>query len=188
MRRSCIAICLATMMGAVVTSWSGTFAQDAVDPRPQEYSVKLAFLFNFGRFVSWPAEAFSQVDAPFVLGILGPDPFGGGLERIAAARKLQGRNIVVRHFAVASEYQPCQMLFVTAVVAAADRDEVLRKTATAAVLIVGEADGFAARGAGINLYREQENVRFELNLDALRGHKLQADAKLLSLARMVKSN
>jgi hypothetical protein len=165
-----------------------SFAQDAAESQRQEYNLKLAFLFNFGRYVSWPAEAFAASDAPFVVGVLGPDPFAGALERVAASHKIQGRTIAVRHFAAAGDYQPCQLLFITVAAGPAERDAVLNKTATAAVLVVGEADGFAVAGGGVNFYRDQENVRFELNLDALRAHKLQTDAKLIKLARIVKGN
>lgn len=163
-------------------------AQDVAEARREEYNLKLAFLVNFGRYVSWPAESFAKTDAPLVVGVLGPDPFGGALDRIAAARKIQGRAIVVRHFAAANDYQPCQMLFVTKAAGPGERDAALKKTAGAPVLVVGEADGFATAGGGINLYRDQDKIRFELNLEALRAHKLQADAKLLSLAKIVKGN
>jgi hypothetical protein len=184
------ALCLAAIFAATwdTSRFSASYAQDAVDSRREENNLKLAFLFNFGRYVSWPAEAFSQDDSPFVIGVLGPDPFDGALERVAASRKIQGRTILVRHFAAATDYRPCQMLFMTRTVTAAERDSVLRKTAAAAILVVGEAEGFAVAGGGINLYRDQENVRFEINLEAIRAHGLQADAKLLSLARIVKGN
>jgi hypothetical protein len=178
---------LATAMWFALAT-SGSFAQTPEENTRQEYNVKLAFLFNFGRYVSWPGEAFAQSDSPFVIGVLGPDPFGGAMDRAAASRKLQGRAIEVRHFSAAGDYRPCQMLFITRAVTAAERDAILRTVGIGAVLVVGEADGFAANGGSINLYRDQENVRFELNVETLRTHKLQADAKLLSLARIVKGN
>src|SRR4051812_38643992 len=46
-----------------------------------EYDVKAAYLFKFTKFVEWPASAYASNDAPFVIGIVGRDPFGG-LDRI----------------------------------------------------------------------------------------------------------
>ena len=41
-----------------------------------EYSVKLAFLYNFTKFVEWPAEAFPDRGAPLNICLVGQDPFG----------------------------------------------------------------------------------------------------------------
>src|SRR4028119_890287 len=46
------------------------------DPAPSEYQVKAAFLYNFGRFVSWPSGSFAQSNSPFIIGVVGQDPFG----------------------------------------------------------------------------------------------------------------
>src|SRR5882757_899350 len=43
---------------------------------PTENQVQAVFLYNFSRFVEWPAQAFAQPNDPFVIGILGSDPFG----------------------------------------------------------------------------------------------------------------
>ena len=182
---------MALLLAAAVAGGAlprATRAQEAGDDQRREYNLKLAFLVNFGRYVTWPAESFPQDDAPLVIGVLGLDPFDGGLDRVIANRKIQGRAVAVRHFAAMADYQPCHMLFVPRAVPAADQAEAVRKAGTGNVLVVGEAEGFAAGGGGINLYRDRDAVRFELNVDAFRQHHLQADAKLLSLARIVKGN
>ncbi len=43
---------------------------------PAEYQVKAVFLFNFSQFMEWPPDAFPTPDTPFVIGVLGADPFG----------------------------------------------------------------------------------------------------------------
>jgi hypothetical protein len=48
---------------------------------PTEYQVKAVFVYNFSRFVEWPPQSFTAPNEPFVIGILGSDPFG-----ITAAR------------------------------------------------------------------------------------------------------
>jgi hypothetical protein len=152
----------------------------------QEYNVKAAFLYSFGRYVEWPAGALGPAGAPFTIGVLGGDPFHGALDEIARTRKLQGRPLAVRYFASWADYRPCQVLFIAGNVPLEQQEAAVRKLRGAAVLLVGETEGFAARGGGVNFYREQQNVRFEINVEALRGQRLQINAKLLSLARPVK--
>ena len=43
---------------------------------PNEYSVKAVFLYSFGRYIEWPENTFHNESDPFVIGIVGEDPFG----------------------------------------------------------------------------------------------------------------
>ena len=42
-----------------------------------EYDVKAAYLYKFTKFVEWPEAAFASAEAPFVIGVIGRDPFAG---------------------------------------------------------------------------------------------------------------
>jgi len=48
---------------------------------PTEYQVKAAFLYSFAKFVQWPDDAFGKPEGPFVVGVLGDDPFGAVLDQ-----------------------------------------------------------------------------------------------------------
>src|SRR5690348_4279341 len=50
------------------------FSGVAFPDRPSEYQVKAAYLYNFGKFVSWPADATAISE--FDVCVLGTDPFG----------------------------------------------------------------------------------------------------------------
>src|SRR5690348_2325090 len=45
----------------------------AFSDRPSEYQVKAAYLYNFGKFVTWPD---AGVASEFDVCVLGADPFG----------------------------------------------------------------------------------------------------------------
>ncbi len=53
-------------------------------------------------------------------------------------------------------------------------------------LTVGEATGFAQRGGIINLMREENRLRFEVNVTAAAQTRLKISSKLLALAKIVK--
>src|SRR5207245_8335479 len=60
---------------SVSLSWAPeTFAQTSESSDSSEYLIKAGFIFNFAKFVEWPATAFAQPDSPIVIGILGTDP------------------------------------------------------------------------------------------------------------------
>ena len=51
---------------------------------------------------------------------------------------------------------------------------------------MGETKGFAERGGIINLAREENKFRFEVNVHAAAQTRLKISSKLLNLARIVK--
>ena len=60
----------------------------------KEYQVKAAFLYNFTKFVEWPAQHFATEDRPVVIAVLGHNPFGEELEQITRGRRV--KSIAVR--------------------------------------------------------------------------------------------
>lgn len=160
-------------------------AQSPAETGPdREYLIKAAFLYNFGRYIQWPAESQGSKE-PFVIGILGPDPFGTVLEQIGSTKNIEGRPIAVRRYASLAEYQPCQILFVAAAASDADKLGVIQQSQGKPVLVVGEETGFAQRGAMINFFAEDNKIHFEINVEAARRGHLRISSKLLSLGRLV---
>jgi hypothetical protein len=158
--------------------------------RQLEYTVKLAYLCNFGRYVVWPANADSEKDrGVWVIGVLGDAPFGEAVNELTASgRKINGRSVTVRHFASLDEYQPCHILFVVKTVPSDQQEAAIKMLRGQPVLLVGETADFTTKGGCISFYKEGENVRFEVNLDAIRVCRLQLSSKLLGLAKVVKGS
>ena len=160
--------------------------QEIVDPR-KEYNVKAVTLYAFGRYVTWPASAFERPNSPFVIGVLGRNPFGDALDQIATKKTVTNRPIVVRQLTSPSESSKCHILFVTAAVPPETEAKLFQAVAGKPVLLVGESAGFAERGGIVNFYASGTNVRFELNPDKANEAHLSFAAKLLSLGTKVPS-
>ena len=71
-------------------------------------------LYNFAKFVEWPAESFPSPDAPFAICVLGQDPFGRALDDIVEGERIQGRPLVVRRLKGWDGAELCHILFVSA--------------------------------------------------------------------------
>jgi YfiR/HmsC-like len=177
---------LVTFVAVAHIDGATSFGQEIVDSH-KEYNVKAVTLYAFGRYVTWPDSAFASADAPFVIGILGENPFGDALTKVAAKKTVGGRPIVVRQLTSPSEYAHCHILFVAGTVGPETEAKVFRAIAGKAVLLVGESSGFAERGGIVNFYQSGSNVRFELNPDKANEAQLGFDAKLLSLGSKVAS-
>ncbi|MHB1036925.1 MAG: YfiR family protein [Pirellulales bacterium] len=172
-------------MALVAGSLSLRAQQDGETEIDREYTIKAAYLYNFGRYVEWPANSFRGADDPFVIGVLGTDPFGATLDEIASEKKIARRRIVARRFASMTEYVPCHILFVVASTSAEQRAAAVQKLQNSRVLLVGETPGFAQQGGVINFFVEQNKVRFEINVQAAKREQLKISSKLLSLAQIV---
>ena len=148
---------------------------------PEEYQIKAAFLYNFARLVDWP----TAPAGPVVIAILGQDPFGEVLDRAVNGKTIGGRPLIVRRPSRIAELKDCRILFV----AASEKKRVapiLSAVRGAAVLTVGEFEGFLEEGGGVNFAVENDRVRFDVNLRAARQAGLLISARLLNLARLVK--
>lgn len=154
----------------------------------REYPLKALFLYNFGGYVEWPAEAFQSAEQPFVIGIFGTAPLEENLAEIAATKKIGGRKIVIRHFASLDAIKPCQILFIARDTSRQNQRLAVEKLRNQPVLIVGESQGFAGQGGSVNFFIESNKVRFEINPESAKQRNLKISSKLLSLAKIVPSN
>jgi hypothetical protein len=148
-----------------------------------EYQVKAAFLFNFAKFVEWPAEAFTSANAPLQICVLGQDPFGNEFEAIENKR-VSGRRLEVVHPSGVPKAKDCQIIFV----ASSEKQhmrEILHSLRSASVLTVGDTLGFASKGGMINFVLEENRVRFEINVKASERAHLKLSARLLTVAKVI---
>lgn len=151
---------------------------------PTEYEVKAAFLYNFARFVEWPAEALHDPGAPFVIAILGRDPFGSVLDETVAGKTVAGRPIEVHRVPRADDARDAQIVFVSP----SERPNmaaILKALERPGVLTVGDTDGFATQGGAINFTVQARRVRFEINPSVAEQAGLKMSSQLLKLATLV---
>ena len=149
-----------------------------------EYQVKAVFLFNFTHFVEWPPQAFATSGEPFVIGILGDDPFGTRIDDVIRNERIGEHPLVVRRFRRAEEIGDCQMLFIGRD-ASAGFGQLAAGLSHRPVLVVSEIEGSAEHGAMIQFVTESSHVRLRINADAARGAGLVISSKLLHLAEVV---
>jgi len=147
----------------------------------KEYQLKAAFLYNFSKFVEWPARAFSGSDSPLVIGVFRANPFGGELEKAVSGRRINGRAIMVMLVPNAAAARQTHLLFVGAAQDSklGELREALRGSA---VLTVGETDAFSSQGGMITFKLQSDSLRFTINKDPAQQAGLKISAQLQKLA------
>jgi len=154
------------------------------EPTSFEYEIKAAFLYNFAKFVEWPA---TPMDTHLNLCVLGEDPFGGALESLAG-REVGERTIRVRRIRQLDERGGCAILFVAGSESAKLQQVLSILHDDKGLLSVSDINNFAAQGGIIELLLDGNKVRFAINLAAANRAGLTVSSKLLQLARLVEGD
>jgi len=149
----------------------------------REYDLKAAFLYNFSAFVEWPDSAFARPDSPFVIGVLGADPFGTALDEIVAGEHVNGRPVVVERFNRPEGTADCQIVFISSSERRRLR-EILHYFRNRPVLTVADMPNFVDEGGSIG-FTAGLHVGIKINPDPLRAAHLSMSPKLLRLAEVV---
>jgi hypothetical protein len=150
-----------------------------------EYQMKAAYLYNFAKFVEWPAQAFKNPHDPISICVLGQNPMFHTLEEVVNGETIEDRKLIVRTVSDLDQVSNCHILYI----GSSDRKylrAILRDFKVTGILTVGEAEGFAAEGGVANFKLEGNKVRIEINTNAAEEQRLRISPKLLSLAQIVK--
>src|SRR5271163_4085213 len=123
-------------------------------PAPTEYELKAAFLYNFAKFIDWPESSFANARSPFVICVLGADPFGRVLDDVLRNKSIGSRAVVIERFKDIAQARQCQMIFVSQS-EGPHLAAILQDLQHASVLVVGESDGFAEAGGRVQLALEK---------------------------------
>lgn len=160
------------VLGGILVSIAALAAQEV----SLEYRVKAAYLYNFTRFVEWPAAALGGLDT-FTICVAETNPFGPVLAETLAGEATAGRRLVAR--VVTDPAPSCQILFVPESVRAAPH---LQRVRGAPVLTVGESPDFIDQGGIVRFVRDGGKIRFEISQEAAARHQLTISSRVLKLA------
>lgn len=154
-------------------------------PQAPEHEVRAAFVFNFTRFIDWPAASFGP-DA-FRICVVGDDRFAGSLRAMVAGDTLRGLPIVVEDPQVPGDVPGCQILYIGRHQAARGQ-RALAAATPLPILTIGDSPGFLASGGAVRFLIENDRVRFDVNLPAVERAGLTMRSTVLRVARHVEKS
>lgn len=176
----------AALCSALVLLWEPRSLSAAESSLALEYKVKAGYLFNFARYVEWPAAALPETNSPIVIGVMDGKEVLPVIQQQLQGKTVNNRPLQVKAIAASGSATNCHILFVPrfAGQSAAEVRQALGQTAT---LLVGETEQFAERGGIIGFVREEESFRIHLNLEAAAQARLKVSARLSNIAMLVKT-
>lgn len=152
-----------------------------------EYEIKALLVEAVCRYVTWPSHVWrTGTHGKFVIGIIGDGSINRWLKRVYTRGKIKGRRIRMVTYSDPENITGCHVL-VIAPSAGKYLPHILAAVREKPILTISDSDGFCKKGVHVNLYKEKEVVRFEVNPYAMRSVSLQAHSRLLKLAKIVKT-
>jgi hypothetical protein len=170
-------------LAATLIAGPGIAAGTGADVAP-DVPVKAAFLYNFAKFVEWPA---LPAAAPLVVCIVGHDGIAAAFIETVRGQNISGHSFDVWVLQDSSRWRACHLLFIADAEtrrSAGGLDEIKRLP----VLTVSDNKGFALAGGIIELYVEAGRMRFAINLDAADRAGLRVSSRLLGIAKVIRNS
>lgn len=151
-----------------------------------EQELKIAFLYNFAKFVEWPEKQLVSGEPVFAICVIGNDKMHEMAGQLLQDKQVQGRKVVTAVPRSPEQVRKCQILFVD--ISATERTEgewgVMRN---APILTVGETERFVRQGGIIHFFVEEGTIRFAISPKAAERAELKISSKLLKLGRIVET-
>ena len=149
-----------------------------------ESRVKAAFVYKFGDYIEWPAEAFEAADSPLMIGVVGADGLADELARIAQGHTVGGRRVVVRKLHYGDALTGLHIVFIGRADSRRVTSALAESKGRPALTITESADGLRM-GSMINFVVVSDKVRFDVALPSAEASRLKISSRLLAVARTV---
>jgi hypothetical protein len=149
---------------------------------PTEDDVKAAYLFNFSRFVRYPAG--TPVANTFDICLLGRNDIGPVLQSVVQNEAIDAHPVRVLSLSRPTDARACAIVYVGASEASRiDKDLAALDGSNA--LTVSDVPGFVDRGGMIQFVLQNNRVRFAINLSSAEHSHLALSSELLKVALAV---
>jgi hypothetical protein len=159
-------------------TFTGVHAAAAESAANRESQLKAGYLLNFAKLVEWPATA--PADA-LTICVQGASELYSALASGLEGKRVGTRPLTAHRLADGESRDRCSMLYLDSALPAQARavsDQTL-------ALTVSDAKNFARSGGMIELFTENNRLRFIINLENAKRAGLRVNPSLLQLAASV---
>jgi YfiR/HmsC-like len=166
------------LLAVAGVAWASLPSPSARAERPSRDEVEAAYLYNFGKFVRWPA---GEARGPLVICVAAQESFAHAIGALVTGEQIDQRPLQVKALNVPGGVAGCSILFIGPM-EAGRVDAFLAAAAGKPILTVGEMPDFLVRGGTIQFVMMEDHVRFSVNLNAANRGGLSLSSELLKVA------
>lgn len=140
--------------------------------------LKAAYLLNFAKFTTWPADQFKSASDPLVFCGLIDEPVIVAL-RALGDRRVDSRRVSIKTIKTFNGEDGCHVMYVGEQTPSAAGRATMRK----GLLLVGDSDELLKHGGTISYFLKSGKLRFDINVENAKASGLVLSARLLNLAK-----
>jgi hypothetical protein len=172
---------------ALIVVWAlfCNWTLSAQPSKPGEYMIKATYLYNFARYVEWPARFAAAKGDSFAICVLGQDPFGTALDATIAGETIDGQSLLAKRISEPKQGLNCRVLFISSSEEGRLK-EILTTLDKTGVLTVSDMPNFSKRGGMIEFVLDGDRIRFAVNLTPAQDAGLTVSSELLKVAISVR--
>ncbi|MCA8942112.1 MAG: YfiR family protein [Planctomycetes bacterium] len=177
----------AVLVAATVALGSTSVSQQKPKQKKTEAEIKSGLVVNFCRYLDW--SPLPKSETTFEIHIVGKDPLGKAIDELYEKRKVDKHDVAISRFgswsALAEPHRvralDCQLL----IVAESDPkivSEILGAIGRRQIVTVGFIPTFLHLGGDIEVFIQENKVRFDVAHDHLKLKGVKVSSKLLKSA------
>jgi len=144
-----------------------------------ERSVRIAFVYNLTKYVTWPA-ANQNIN----ICVLGEGATATSIKELVDGKQSEGRTVRVMIRPSEANARYCNMAYFPKTGPSQSRAGLV-KAITSSDLTVGEDDSFVHEGGMVAFVRSGDSIQIEINTDNVKAAGLNISSRLLDLAVLV---
>jgi hypothetical protein len=155
----------------------------SAEQQGEEYLLKAVFIYNFAKFTRWPVQVWDNTGRSLRICSVGNDNLTKVLVKLHG-RTLRDYPVIIELLEDTSDLDSCHVLYL----ANSHKYDVLSiidSIYSKPILTVSELPGFTESGGMIELYHNEDRIRFKVNLRIIRESGLDLSSSLLKLADIV---
>lgn len=160
----------------VLSFWHPTKAQT------QEYVLKAVFIERFARFIEWPPNSnVNNADKPFVIGIVGENPFGTELEKLYKNQTIKQKPVIIVYISEYKQIERCDMIFISK----SEQSRIpliLEFCKPKPIVVISDIEKLQSIGVHITMGMQQNKVVFAINDKAFENSQCKVDYRLKQYA------
>lgn len=154
-------------------------ASQPLSATPSSDKLKVAYVFNFLKFASWPTENDSR--APLQLCLVNTNDSLLNAFAVLEGQQVNGRAIRIKSLSKTTEVSGCHVYYLRQGGAPVALKNLVETNPH--LLTIGDAENFVSNGGMIGLIEEGNRMQFDINLTLLKQVNFTLSAQLLKLAR-----
>ncbi len=190
--RSILYILVMLLGGCVFALFPAIADDDDAGKIAKEYQVKVAFLYNFVKFIEWPGDkSLAHPNATANICIMGDNPFGAALDIFKRVSTPQ-LTLNVKTGVSQNDISSCHILYVSKS-EEANVSSILSQASRYSVVTVSGIKGFVDAGGVIEMVKveksiglfSKDKINLRINMRAAEAVNLRIDAQLLEIAAEV---